>query len=497
MQKFHKIETDIRGVWTTVVPYSFQTGDDKCKVFSETLPQLDNLGDALAHTWVGWVGRTPVIRCGNLNSNRKIQELWALVNEINRDLNSKGITNQSICRLSLNQLNSAISEDDPFALEHYLLATQEQSKDKILHYTSFLDNFYFSTKPEILSQKDLEELQVPLKLHNMDACITYCGIYNEMLQRVFSGFEYDDVDAYTIEKYVIAFEHEMQSPYLPAVKSQIIDLQRVLFADEELAKLTFREKENVKRQILNLRQELQDMVKALFENLVEFVRIIPIIQDAHPELKSLKEKGILLKTLLGSEIEALNQPPLSFTNQQYLLQLLNDDMGIISAVHCSNGVERTNIAFAVRLAVIQLKSSTSTEQIIDLGLNWDEAHEKIHHCIAERGVEKLEAWIQDLEVPQFRTRIQLLLQFWDLFYSNLISFCKPITLVVNHNQIARPRVGGYLNREFLEIMPPFVKQVEHNIQKYQMLIKYDSQSHQTRDFTKFGHSLLNALSSTS
>lgn len=489
------IETKIHGVSTVVHSYGFYVEKGRGKISPDKFHPADETGKStknLCNSFIGWVDNHPVIRSGSVDSKRKVHQFLALAHMVYHKANTKSEDTLPF-RVSSNQINSIESEWDLIGLQHQYLVESGKELSKgaaIIHSCTTLENFYATHPPTSRLISDLKALHELPKLLNMEAWAAYCSWFNDFLQVTFSELKYDAVDEYTLEGYIVDFEHEVVNPYLETTKKRLLELELSIGTKESADDISYNEVVKLEKELIVTRENLKDIIRSKYEILVEINRTIKIIEQAHPELISLKLVGELLEGLLAYEVDGPDVEIPPFVNQQVLHQLLNDEMGVISAVNCKHGVDRTNIAFAIRLATLQLKKLASKEDVIELAINWVETTQKVHHCVSTRGVDRLEDWISHIADHHFQSRVKLLLQFWELFLENLNKFCKPITQLNTKDRVANFREGLYLNEEYISAFPPFIKVPHKGRPEKRMILEYDSKTDKPIGFTDEGHRLL-------
>ncbi len=390
----------------------------------------------LINCQVATIESSKIIRSGPIDSQKRVQELFSTVEEP--------------FYLSITQVNSIEDEWELINKQHLTLETCQQKKDspnQIMHLIFPLESIY-TTKPRKIRLKKEEDylLQLP-RLNNMEAWISICYRYNELLEKAFANFAYDALDQYTLEKFIKDFRHEVYSDFLKRTLKKLNSLQ------EKISDLNinYRDLISFEKELINCRGDLKRMVQAHYNILVEIVRVIPIVEKAHPELIKAKETGLLLKKLLDDELGDVAD--LKWVQKEIILQLLNDELDIISAVNCNTGIDRTNFAFSARLAILQMKDKFTKQEIFDfaLGENFVEA--------------------------------TLLIDFQQRVLDNLIKYSLPLT---NQNRASRSlkkwEEDMSINSEILLCLPP-----EH---QGKQIVDLDPETKSPIDLTEFGRELV-------
>lgn len=489
------LEITVHGVRTIVCAYGFQDGKEGVEPSSNQLhlfAEGDEASHDLCNCFVGWVGSTPVIRTGSIGSKRKVDQFLALVTRAYNITNEKLIKKRPF-RLSSYEVNSTEFDWNLIEQQHQYLAQkrgQVNENNAIIHLCTSFEQFYSTHPPRRKLASSLRLLHELPRLLNTEAWISYCEWYNDLLKETLSEFKYDAVDEYTMERYIIDFDHEVNSHYLNETKKRLLELELALGTEERSNEFTRQEAINLEKEMIFARKHLMEMLRAHYENLVEIIRIIPIIEEAHSELIPLKLAGSLLERLLASEIDVPDKEVLPFVNQQMMHQLLNDEMGVISAVNSNRGLDRSSVAFAIRLATLQLKQQSTNEQVIDLAVNWNEITQKVHRILATEGLDHFEEWVFQLKDRHTKCRVSSLLAFWDCFVQNLKKVCQHVTQLYTKNRKIEFKEGRYLNPECLNFLPPYIKVSHKGKQEKRMILLYDSKLHKPVDLTEEGHRFL-------
>ena len=207
-------------------------------------------------------------------------------------------------------------------------------------------------------------------MQNIDAWEIYCYWMGEMIEVFYETLKLESLDTYTLEA---------------AFKKYLIENRTLLLRNEELEKMSkllklesFNPKDDraqLERDIVRARNEAKQSLIVQRDTLIEIGSIIEIIQDAHPELSRLRIMAKILTQLMGvlSDGEAVD-----WEQQLVLMQLLHEEMGIISALNCSGSFERAKLAFAVQTATSLMKNRYGIDEILSMALKWHDS-DKLKH----------------------------------------------------------------------------------------------------------------------
>lgn len=448
--EFKAISKTIQGVETILQGFAFEHVKGKIRFTPDQIHPYSvekQYPKNLVNCCIGWVGETPLIRSGHINTLSKAHEWVVLARSIIP-------TKQTNLRLSSAQMSSVEFEGEFIDQQHLALiqATQKLwESEKLVHLSTPLEYVYSTQSFERKVWADQTALDEIPKLHNTEAWADYCAWYNELLEEAFSHFLYDAIDEYTLEAHLKDFRHEVFSDFLERTRSQLLKLE-LERATNQLEGLSHSELVARDKEMLLSRHDMQRMVGEHYKSLVEIVRIVKIVQEAHPDLIDLNVVGRLLKALLGYEVDAPNIPRPNWGIKQMILQLLNDELGVVSSVNCHHGLDKTHLAFAIRMAVLQMKELHSREEIIELALDWENSS----------------------HVDQFR----------ECVLDNLLEFCVPLTHLNTGGKTMRWDESMHIHADLLPFIPK-ERTMLNAIEEFERMTLVDSEG-----LTVVGHHLM-------
>lgn len=415
----------------------------------------DASGEYPPRCFIGKIRELFVIRSGLIDTEAKAGRLIALAkDELKKRKKLAGLI---ICFAQAQSVENEWGECDS---QHQALTCLAGSGENavILHVVTPLESLVFSQPPlaKVASyEKTLHDLYC---LMNMEAWITYCSLYDKMLEKVFARFSYDATDEYTLENYLKLFHHEVHSYYLKDTLESLRNAEAARCVPE--GSFTYKQQVSQEKELLLLRSDLRRMAKAHYDNLYEIVRLVKAVEHKHPELIPLKSVGELLLLAMGDEVDPLLERRPSWSSKQMALQLLNDQLGIVSAVNSGQGQGRTHIAFSIRLALLQMQQSIAFPSVWEMALHWDNE----------------EATPTQQSVRQ---------KFRQLFYENLIHFCVPIA-EANRREVALTWKEEFVeNRKILSLLP---RKNPHN--QDEVLVEYDREGRKPSHLAAAGRRLL-------
>jgi hypothetical protein len=405
---FPKISVVIGGVKTVVEGYAFED-EILIPIQDRIFIGNGNPMSGLRNCLVGRTGGIPLICSAVVNSKKKGEQLVCLAKQICQ-------VPCKVLRLSCTQTCALEFEGEDIQRQHLaLFQTNKEFRESAI--VSHLI-FPLEDRESKRFQKIIEAYEKILKLLNMEAWVHYCAWYQERIEEVFAHFFYGSTDEYTLEGYAESFRHEVFSDFLERTRFRLEELQLAQIKQHfDYQELLAREKE-----MIMLRGELEQMIKAHYENLVKIVRTIQAIEEVYPHLTPLRRIGQVLESLLANQAFGV---PINWGTAQMLLHILNDELGVISAVNGQEGCARISLAFSLRLTISQMKQRYSNEEIIDLLLN-EVATAKESNTMQAQGVERFNQWMRTNRLKTHNKRILLLEELRANFVENMVHFSFPM-----------------------------------------------------------------------
>jgi len=482
--KRHEINEKIEGVETRVIPLSFSL-DKKSIVAMQRFPipeAGDDISFHLKHCFIGQVGEEQLIRSGIIDTEIKAAQFLAAATFAKQ--NSKNGKIHAICS---NQLNAITSDWENAELQHQELLAADQASKKtiaVIHCVRSLDYFFFERSPRQMAMAELKRFMELPRLLNMEAWRFYCTEYNALLQQHRSQISLDAAETFAIERYIMEFHHEVNNRYIQDTMTELAKLQLSFPKQEDLFQFSYHQFVEKKKEMLLLRQDLKRMIRAHYDRLVEIVRISSMIEKSHQELIAVKKIGSVLKAALASDLGLISCENFCFVQSQIVAQLLNCELRIVSAINSDTEESRTHIAFALRLAVMQLKQLNKKEDVFELGLNWTQKAKTLHETIRKMSHHECSQW---LSKELYKNSIVL---FWTLVAENLKRICRSLAYnTQTTSQLSfKPKK---LNQAYLSYLPPFMRNENGS---FTILFRYDATGNMPKDLTDAGYDLLSQIS---
>ncbi|MCB1111127.1 MAG: hypothetical protein H7A37_07595 [Chlamydiales bacterium] len=349
---------------------------------------------------------------------------------------------------------------------------------RCVHINIATEHFFFQSLEVRLPETSLRDLNLIARQENVEALATYCYWMSEEMEKTIRQFVQTDTFKYELEWRMKDFDHEARSAILKAVRTKIFDLLQKLGEAEKRIGTNQKEREEIHREMITiekeliiLKEELRQALEAQIELLIEVERSINRIVINYPELRPLAQAVSMLKTLLQSAIADKQIVELSWAGRMIVIQLLNDHLGAISVINCDTGLERTHMAYALRLAVVDIKQNVPLDTLLNLAVNWDRITKEANIKLHKEGLH-----------ADLTSEGQLLLEIRKKMLHYLHVFCKPIAACNPHSLLSTPHEGHLTNSDFLNCLP-FEFEGER-------LCFYDSQTGKPTTLTKAGMKLL-------
>lgn len=329
----------------------------------------------------------PLLRSGQIDTLEKCRELLEVANELQRHEHQKGKVSKPL-RLTSMQLCWVDDEWDLIQNQQRVLIKMKRenpSSFDFAHLSFPTEHAFLRRDPKAISeftQKTIARLHQQM---NNEAWLVYCQWLNEEVETVLKTFQPEASEEYQLQARLEDLGHEVHSHLLIASRGSIATA--ILEKEEAIAKGERERLFALEKAIVAGREQLKRSLEAHSEVCGNIVEGITKIEAMHPELMQLKLKTRLLHELILDHL-GISGPPWSWGKKLLLIQLLDEEFGVIPAINCDTGIERTNMVFSILLALIELKAFFSKEDILELCLNWDsdskdqqELRSKLNECV--------------------------------------------------------------------------------------------------------------------
>lgn len=312
---------------------------------------------------------SPLIRSGQIDSLEKCHDLLLMVNKLQERLQAGGGKAHKGIRIASMDLNWIDDEWDLIQNQQSALtqmARQNPAFD-FAHLSFPTDHALFRRNPDSSSEFMFKTISKLHQQFNNEGWLTYCSWLNKEAEVLLKTFKPEASEEYQLQARLEDLGHEVHSPLLI---SQRQNISKAIL--DKLAAAEKGEREHIfklEKEIVAGREHLKKSLEVQGDLCGNIAEGISKIETMHPGLRPLKIKFILLHQLI---VNHLNSGPVFSWGQQLLLtQLLDEYLEVIPTINCNTGIERTNLVFSIRLALIEMKKFYTQEGILELCLNWD------------------------------------------------------------------------------------------------------------------------------
>ena len=280
--------------------------------------------------------------------------------------------------------------------QHYCLTHLEQVHEdqiQIAHLNLPTEHFFVPPPDPRRVTTSLKMLDTLSKLMNGEAWLQYCEWLCPQVETILESFKPEALDEYQLEAHLKDFTHEVHSVLVQNLRKQskALVLRWGELADLEKRNPLDQQTLKIEKELIKCRMEIKEALIIRYQVLDEIRSGIIKIEEMHPELLLLKQSVLLLHGLLQSELQLAK--PLGWGQRILMEQLLNDQLGVLTAVNCDTGLERTSFAFSIRLALQALQSHYPFEELVQMAMHWEDVVKATNLLLAHKGFDRFQEWI--------------------------------------------------------------------------------------------------------
>lgn len=321
----------------------------------------------LGHCFGAIVNGTAIIRSEAVNTHTKAKQLVAFAEQFNQQLS----LSYRALRLSSMQLTNVREEWTHTHGQHAAFSRillDQKGKVGIAHIGAPTEHVHYQIAKEYQSELTQLELIRVTRQFNSEACIQYCIWICEEIETLLRRFKPEASEEYTLQARFEDFCHEIRTPFLT---DRIEELNKAIAQEEALADDAPASKiKAFEKEIASNRLKLQQLMEYLSSILYEIPKVIDSIASVHPELADINIISKLAWLLMQGQLKPPETKGLSWGQLILLLQLLDQKLGVISAINGFKGLERTNLVFAIRLALAEIAPQYSDAGLLNNCLKW-------------------------------------------------------------------------------------------------------------------------------
>jgi len=191
---------------------------------------------------------------------------------------------------------------------------------------------------------------------NCEGWLFYSEWLDDEMESAMDKFYKDATDEFQVEATLKDFHHEITSFLLRDYRINCAKLVLQL-GQASVDGIADRQKDyELETEIVRMHFEIIHNLNTQREVLLKIEHSIQKIEHLHAELIPLKQIVHLLSTLLGK--------PLPWIQNLLLIGLLNHQLGVAVYINCDSGFDRTNLAFAIQLALKEFVLKFSISELI-------------------------------------------------------------------------------------------------------------------------------------
>lgn len=372
-----------------------------------TSTNLSFLFAADIHHWV-------LLRAGEIKTFQQIDDLIECF-EI--------ISQEKPLHLSLSNLSMAEEFWGNISSTHAIVARINAEKNANVAFFNFpLLPLFISPAEERRLPQTLKSLRL-LSIHiNSEGWEQYFIWIKQKVKNTLQGLNLEATDEFRLEAVLQDLVHEIESEF----SRQLIKKTR----SHALIDSQVEERTRVETRI-----ELLKHVQTVLDKIEQCLFNIEIVKEIHPDLSTLNINLKLLKEILSIQLnyetsELQTEPQLFI-----MLEIFNELNGIVHCTTSETGLDQNNLAFALRLAAIQIQHFFPLIEVIDTLGKWNQNIAQINLDITgKRKLDKhgkIVVKLRELIYQNFIQINQILQSFSVQTTQNQLSQLKPNTAFLN------------------------------------------------------------------
>ncbi|CCB91694.1 putative uncharacterized protein [Waddlia chondrophila 2032/99] len=421
-----------------------------------------------------------IIRTGVIDTPEKAAEFKAAAEELNQQMGRKG----KPLRIVSQQLNSPEKEGKMIRSQHQYLLRQGSEDFQIAHLNSPSNRFYHYAKAHGSKPIVSAILTGEKKSHqqNVEGMAQYLGwILEDVDSQIADKFKQKGAEA------LLKKQKEMNQKY-----KEIVELEKKLSTENNQGKRKHLKKEmhKKKKEVNALRQkmifgdpppmggmrEIHKWMKDVLE---------PEFLSTYPNLKT-RETLVIFRKLLGSQLE-IEGAALERNQEHLMFFALNKQLGVISAMNCKSGLDRTGFLFALFLGAQDLPE----DKKMKIALNWESYTLELNQLYRNNGYDPAKVMaVLDEPHRDHADELKHVFQMQQNVLQHLLTVSLPITGISTGMIGLKYGKGMKENLLPLYCIPPVVKNESGEIIQ---LLRY-KRSGRPKGLTTEGHRLITQLS---
>lgn len=353
--------------------------------------QLPNQEDLLANCCDCSLNEKIFIRSAAVDSRSKGGQLLSLLQELECDVDEE--------RFSFVQVDPVETNWEQISSEHSVL---HFLSDSFVHISLPLESYYEAAEKEFQPAQVADAVRKLPCFQNTVGWLQYCRWLNEEIDLLWKYIHTADLEEYALEAHFDDFRHELNSAFLKKTVDEIHAEMKTIRSLEESsseAQDVYDRLIQSEKHLFALRYELIEMLKRLHVILKAIVREERLIEQSHPQFTGVRQSAELLALLLSTQVFEEKEEQIPPVQRLALLAVLNHLFHVKTAVSGKNGVERVSLASSVVLAVEALFGNHSTDEVVELALNWGSAS-----ALKDEFVANVKELFEKLSIPLIKAQ---------------------------------------------------------------------------------------------
>lgn len=425
-------------------------------------------GAHLANTYVIQVDGKEygIIRSGKIDTKQKADEFVALLANLQEKIKENNPNYEM--RVVSQQLNSFEGESKLINNQHRWIAyANNQLKEKgigeVVHINVPSNRWYHFTK-SLASMGSLGSFLSAVggqlvghfgkgerlsKEQNMDSWRTYVRWVGKDLDSELNALALSHPElTEDIKELKAPRDDDLEKKFTATVG--LIEVNKARLAKKDISSDEKKEAkkalETLGQSLHELRQQEKEKLKKDYHLLLTLEKTLSekTLEGNDPDVQASLRKASLMRQVLGSQLDIPGERP-GRGKEGMLIQLLNAELGVTSAINCKSGLDRTGFWHAVKVGMEAFEKIFNKERMFTLVDNWETTTSYMNQLTAKVGNASFNRWLdghEDLDLenllgkeaakalkddPQIKTKMRDVAEFRKVNLNNLIRMGIPIT----------------------------------------------------------------------
>ncbi len=464
----------------TVTAYDVRSGTAEPDAVVPTATRFHQhsatVGNHLVNCYMTQKDGAGILRTGVINTPEKAAEFRAAAQELHRQMGRRGKV-----RIVSHQLNSPEPEGKMIRKQHQYLLQQCDDDFEIAHLNAPCNRYYHVTRAHggkpiasafLTGEKQSHEM-------NVEGMTQYLGwILEDAPEELKTKLNQKGASK------ILAKQKEVNQKF-----SEIVDLEKRISETEDKDV-----QKDLKAQIKTKLQEIDTLRNQMiwgkpgeFSGLREMHKYLKEVWEQDNVEHPMRDRMIIFRKLLGNQLE-IEGAELERNQEHLLFFALDKELGVITAMNCKSGLDRTGFLFALFLGAMDLPE----EKMLKIALNWESYSLELNQLYRKNNYDPKAVWNElDPKYHRDGEELRYIFEMQQNVLQHLLKVSLPITGISTGLVGLKWGKGMTANLLPLYCIPPVVKtgDPERTIQ----LLTY-SKSGKPQGLTAEGHRLMTQLS---